>query len=86
MSPGWPRTFAEGLIARMASLVWSRVLELMSVMAILVHPERAKPLATAAPIPAQYQHVHMHVAIIPKVLAGSTCTSNDGDSKELPCN
>lgn len=41
---------------RMASLVCFSVSELMSVMAIFVHPERAKPLATAAPIPRSCQY------------------------------
>jgi hypothetical protein len=51
MSPGKPKTSVEELMARMASLVWLSVAGLMSVMAILVHPERAKAVATAAPIP-----------------------------------
>jgi hypothetical protein len=41
-------------MAKMASLVWQRVLGLISVIAMLVHPERANALATAAPIPTQH--------------------------------
>lgn len=37
---------------KIASLVFLRVSESMSVIAILEHPDRAKPFATAAPIPS----------------------------------
>jgi hypothetical protein len=50
-SPALLKTWAEGLMLRMASLVWSRVFGLISVIAIREQPERAKPLATAAPMP-----------------------------------
>jgi len=55
MSPGELNTSVEELMAKMASLVWLSVAGSMSVMAILVHPERAKAVATAAPIPVQDQ-------------------------------
>jgi hypothetical protein len=42
----------------MASRVCERVSGLMSVMAILVQPERAKPFATAAPIPTCYKYFY----------------------------
>ena len=71
----------------MASLVWLSVVELMSVIAILVHPERAKALATAAPIPAQGQHVHVldKIVINQEELAGPASTSHNSDSKKVPC-
>ena len=51
MSPAWSKTLIDGSIERMASLVCLSVSELISVIAILVQPERVKPLATAAPMP-----------------------------------
>jgi len=41
---------------RIASLVWSSVFGLMSVMAIREQPERANPFATAAPMPDHHEH------------------------------
>jgi hypothetical protein len=51
ISPVLSKTSIEELMDRMDCFVWSRVSLLMSVIAIDFVPRRAKPLATAAPIP-----------------------------------
>ena len=79
------KTSTEELTARMASLVWLSVAWLMSVIAILVHPERTKALATAAPIPVQDQHVHIQIEINQEELAGPASTSYDSYSKKVSC-
>ncbi|KAH8636581.1 bacilysin biosynthesis oxidoreductase bacC [Alternaria alternata] len=41
----------------MASFVWARVFGFKSVIAIREQPDRAKPLATAAPMPVYLKYV-----------------------------
>jgi hypothetical protein len=60
MSPGLAKILTEGLLDKMASLVWESVFALISVIAILVHPDRAKPLATAAPMPCGCQKATLY--------------------------
>lgn len=51
MSPTWLNTCALGFIWTIASRVSASDFTLRSVIAILEQPDRAKPLATAAPMP-----------------------------------
>lgn len=64
----------DELMDRMASLVCLNVSELMSVIAILVQPERAKPFATAAPMPAAVSAGY-YMLLCSRV----TCSASAGD-------
>jgi hypothetical protein len=67
---------------RMAALVCSRVLGLMSVIAIEEHPARAKPLATAAPIPVYHEH---RERLLRCQLTSPASACYQSDTREMSC-